>query len=60
MIKMMKLGSQLGVHLAVAVAVTYAMTGSLALGGLIAIVEPLCNIAAGAVHEKAWAKLAVH
>lgn len=56
MIKMMKMTSQLGLHLVVAVAVTYAVTGSLALGGAIALIEPVCNVLAGQVHEKAWAR----
>lgn len=57
MMKMMKMTSQLSVHLVVAVAVTYAITGSLALGGAIALIEPVCNVLAGHFHEKAWAKL---
>lgn len=57
MIKMMKLTSQLGLHLLIAVTVTYALTGSLALGGLIAVIEPVCNIIAGHFHEKAWARV---
>lgn len=56
MIKMMKIASQLSLHLVVAVAVTYAITGSLALGGAIALIEPVCNVIAGQFHEKAWAK----
>ena len=57
MMKMMKMTSQLSVHLVVAVAVTYAITGSLALGGAIALIEPVCNVLAGHFHEKARAKL---
>ena len=57
MIKMMKMTSQLGLHLVIAVAVTYALTGSLALGGLIAVIEPVCNVIASHFHEKAWARV---
>lgn len=57
MLKMMKMTSQLGVHLIVAVTVTYAITGSLVLGGAIALIEPVCNVVAGHFHEKAWARL---
>lgn len=57
MIKMIKIASQLSLHLVVAVAVTYAVTGSLALGGAIALIEPICNVIAGQFHEKAWARL---
>jgi uncharacterized membrane protein len=42
------------VHFTVAFTVTYALTGSILLGGLIALIEPLCNTVAYYVHEKAW------
>lgn len=42
------------VHFGVAFGVAYAITGSVALGGLLAIVEPLCNTAAFYVHERLW------
>lgn len=45
------------VHFSVAFSLTYAITGSLALGGLIAIVEPLFNTAAFYIHERIWIKL---
>mgnify|MGYP001806012539 CR=1 FL=1 len=57
MIQAMKMTSQLGLHLVVAVTVSYALTGSLALGGAIALIEPVCNLVAGHFHEKAWARL---
>lgn len=50
--------SQIGVHLGVAVGVGYAMTGSLAVGGAVALVEPLCNVLAGHLHDKAWERIA--
>lgn len=37
--------------------VGYLMTGSLAVGGAVALVEPLCNTVAFHLHEKAWAWL---
>lgn len=49
--------SQLGLHLGVAVGVGYAMTGSLAIGGAVALVEPVCNVVAGHLHDKAWQRL---
>ncbi|MCR6631226.1 MAG: DUF2061 domain-containing protein [Magnetospirillum sp.] len=49
--------SQLGLHLGVAVGVGYAMTGSLAIGGAVALVEPVCNVVAGRLHDKAWERL---
>lgn len=49
--------SQVGLHMGVAVGVGYAMTGSLAIGGAVALVEPLCNVVAGRLHDKAWDRL---
>ena len=42
------------VHMAVAFAIGYAMTGSLAVGGALALVEPLVNTVAFYFHELAW------
>lgn len=42
------------VHFAVAFLVGYLMTGSVMVGGAIALVEPLCNTVAYHFHEKAW------
>jgi len=41
------------VHFAVAFSVAYLLTGSVAVGGLVALVEPLCNTVAYHFHEKA-------
>ena len=43
------------VHMSVAFGVGYAITGSLAVGGALALVEPLVNTVAYFFHEKAWA-----
>jgi uncharacterized membrane protein len=42
------------VHMTVAFAVGFALTGSLAVGGALALVEPLVNTVAYYLHEKAW------
>ena len=42
------------VHFTVAFSVGYLMTGSVAVGGAIALVEPLCNTVAYFFHEKLW------
>jgi len=42
------------VHFTVAFSVAYLLTGSVAVGGLVALVEPLCNTVAYYFHEKAW------
>ncbi len=44
------------VHFTVAFTVAYLLTGSVAVGGLVALVEPLCNTVAYYLHEKAWAR----
>lgn len=42
------------VHFTVAFAVGYLLTGSVVIGGAIALVEPLCNTFAYYWHEKIW------
>jgi uncharacterized membrane protein len=41
-------------HFCIAFSVTYALTGSIAVGGLVAAVEPLCNSVGFYFHEKIW------
>ncbi|MBB3268123.1 putative membrane protein [Azospirillum sp. OGB3] len=43
------------IHFTVAFTVGYLMTGSIAVGGALALVEPLCNTVAYHLHERAWA-----
>ena len=45
------------VHFSVAFTVGYIMTGSVAVGGAIALVEPACNTVAYFFHEKLWQRL---
>jgi uncharacterized membrane protein len=52
---MTKTATFAAVHMGVAFGVGYAMTGSLALGGALALVEPMANTVAYHFHEKAWA-----
>ena len=42
------------IHMTVAFAVGFALTGSLAVGSALALVEPLVNTVAYYLHEKAW------
>ncbi len=42
------------VHMSVAFGVGYAMTGDVAVGGALALVEPMVNTVAYFFHEKAW------
>jgi uncharacterized membrane protein len=45
-------------HFTVAFGVAYALTGSVVVGGAIALVEPLANTVAFYFHERAWARIA--
>ncbi len=51
--------SFVAIHFAVAFAVVFALTGSVILGGMVALIEPACNVAAYYLHEKAWAQARV-
>lgn len=42
------------IHLTIGFTVAYLMTGSVALAGGIAIIEPCCNAVAFFFHERAW------
>lgn len=45
------------VHFTVAFSVGYLMTGSLWVGGALALVEPVVNTIAFHLHEKVWKRL---
>ena len=49
--------SQIVLHMGVAFGVMYAMTGSIAFGGLAALIEPICNVALLPLHDKLWARV---
>ena len=42
------------VHIMVAFTVVYLMTGNVIAGGLVALIEPVCNTVAYHFHEKLW------
>jgi uncharacterized membrane protein len=46
--------SQVLTHLAIGFALTYTLTGSMMLGGLAVLIEPLLNVMLVPFHEKAW------
>ena len=54
---MTKTMSFAGVHFVVAFTVGYAMSGSMLVGGAIALVEPALNTVAYYFHEKVWERL---
>jgi uncharacterized membrane protein len=49
--------SQVALHMSVAFGVMYAMTGSVAFGGVAALVEPICNVALLPLHDRVWEKI---
>lgn len=52
-----KTTSQLFLHMAVAFGVMYAVTGSIAFGGVAAIIEPVCIVLLLPLHERIWKRL---
>jgi uncharacterized membrane protein len=54
---MTKTFSFAAVHFTVAFTVAYLMTGSVLVGGALALVEPLINTVAFHVHEKVWNRI---
>lgn len=46
-----------GIHFSVAFTVGYLMTGSVWVGGALALVEPACNTVAFHFHEKVWKRI---
>lgn len=57
MITAARTASQIGTHAAIAFGLMYGMTGSLAFGGLAAILEPVINVLLLPLHERAWAAI---
>jgi uncharacterized membrane protein len=56
---MLKTLSFAAVHFTVAFTVGYLLTGSVVVGGAMALVEPAVNTLAYYFHEKLWARAAV-
>lgn len=44
-------------HICIAFAVAYLLSGSIMVGGAIALIEPLCNSVGYFFHEKVWARI---
>lgn len=49
--------SQALLHMTVAFAISYGFTGSLAFGGLMAVLEPICNVLLLPLHDKMWRRI---
>ena len=45
-------------HMSVAFGVVFALTGSIAIGGAVALIEPAINTVAYFFHEKVWERRA--
>jgi uncharacterized membrane protein len=46
--------SQVVLHMGVAFAVMYLLTGSVAFSGIAAVVEPICNVLLLPLHDRLW------
>jgi uncharacterized membrane protein len=57
MVTAAKSASQMALHMVVAFGVMYAVTGSLAFGGIAAVIEPVVNVVLLPLHERAWLHL---
>ncbi len=49
--------SQTSFHMAIAFTVMYFATGSLAFGGMAAVLEPVCNVLLLPIHDRFWDKV---
>lgn len=54
---LIKTATYLVIHLTVGFTVAYVLTGSVALAGGIALIDPVINAIAFYFHEKAWKKV---
>ena len=50
--------SQALLHMAVAFGVMYAVTGSVAFGGIAAVIEPIVNVVLLPLHDRMWRRIA--
>ncbi len=57
MVTAAKTTSQIGLHMGVAFGLMYAITGSVAFGGVAAILEPICNVILLPLHDKLWERI---
>lgn len=51
-----KTGTFAILHFTVAFGIAYLLTGSVAIAGALALLEPLANTVAFLLHERAWAR----
>ncbi|MBY6187694.1 DUF2061 domain-containing protein [Marinobacter hydrocarbonoclasticus] len=44
-------------HFSIAFALAYLITGSVVIGGLLAVLEPMVNTVGYVIHEKVWKRI---
>lgn len=44
-------------HFSIAFALAYLITGSIVIGGLLAVLEPMVNTVGYAIHERIWKRI---
>ena len=49
--------SQVVVHMAISFTLAFLLTGSVAFGGLVAVIEPVVNVLLLPLHEAAWRRM---
>ncbi|MBK1781029.1 DUF2061 domain-containing protein [Advenella sp. WQ 585] len=49
--------SQTLLHMSVAFTVTFVFTGSVSIGGIAALVEPVCNVLLLPLHDRVWKRI---
>ncbi len=49
--------SQTLLHMSVAFTVTFIFTGSVSIGGIAALVEPVCNVLLLPLHDRVWKRI---
>ena len=57
MVTAAKTTSQIGMHMGVAFGIMYVFTGSVALGGVAAVLEPIVNVTLLPLHDKLWERI---
>lgn len=57
MVTAAKTTSQITMHMGVAFGIMYVFTGSLALGGVAAVLEPIVNVTLLPLHDKLWERI---
>lgn len=54
---MLKTMTFTAMHFTIAFTVVYLMTGSVMVGGAVALIEPLCNSVGYFIHERIWERV---